>query len=101
MAPALADRTEGALIALAHRPSRVEGAAAAGAGLLLAAHTHGGQVWPFGYLARHRFPLFAGRYQVGDMAAIVCRGTGTWGPRMRLWHRSEILHVTLTARAGP
>jgi hypothetical protein len=29
----------------------------------------------------------------------VCRGTGTWGPRMRLWHPCEILRVTLTQRS--
>jgi len=98
---ALADRAPGAAIALAHRPDRAQYAAGAGVGLMLAAHTHGGQVWPFGYLIKHQFPLFAGRYQLGDMAAIVCRGTGTWGPRMRLWRRGEIMHVTLRAPAGP
>lgn len=98
---ALADRAPGAAIVLAHRPDRAAYAAAAGVGLMLAAHTHGGQIWPFGYLIKHQFPLFAGRYQLGDMAAIVCRGTGTWGPRMRLWRRGEIMHVTLRARTGP
>ena len=29
------------------------------------------------------------------MAVIVSRGTGTWGPRMRLWSPGEILRVTL------
>jgi predicted MPP superfamily phosphohydrolase len=92
---ALADVPPGAAVVLVHRPDRVEQARAAGAGLMLAAHTHGGQVWPFGYLIRHQYPLFAGRYQLDDMVAIVCRGTGTWGPRLRLWRRGEILHVTL------
>jgi len=39
--------------------------------------------------------LLEGRYYVYGMTVIVCRGTGTWGPRMRLWHPGEILHVTL------
>jgi predicted MPP superfamily phosphohydrolase len=79
----------------------VEQARAAGAGLLLAAHTHGGQVWPFGYLIRHQHPLVAGLYQLEGMTAIVCRGTGTWGPRLRLWRRSEILHITLKPSSDP
>jgi predicted MPP superfamily phosphohydrolase len=29
------------------------------------------------------------------MTLIICRGTGTWGPRMRLWSPGEILHITL------
>jgi uncharacterized protein len=29
------------------------------------------------------------------MTTIVGRGTGTWGPRMRLWKRSEILRIKL------
>jgi len=37
----------------------------------------------------------AGLYEVGGMTVIVCGGTGTWGPRMRLWHRGEILRLTL------
>ena len=62
---------------------------------MLCGHTHGGQIWPFGYLIRHLYPLFAGRYEVDGMTVIVCCGTGTWGPRMRLWRPGEILRVTL------
>jgi len=29
------------------------------------------------------------------MPLIVCRGTGTWGPRMRLWQRGEIVRIVL------
>jgi hypothetical protein len=69
----------------------------AGAELMISGHTHGGQIWPFGYLVRTVHPLLAGRYSVNGMPVIVCRGTGTWGPRMRLWHRGEILRVSLRA----
>ena len=72
--------------------------ASKGVDLMLSGHTHGGQIWPFGYLVRQRFPLFEGRYEIGAMTVIVSRGTGTWGPRMRLWHPAEILRVTLHAR---
>ncbi len=94
---ALANRVPGAAILLSHSPWQAERAATAGAGLMLSGHTHAGQVWPFNYLVALRYPLLAGRYEINGMSAIVCRGTGTWGPRMRLWQPSEILRVKLRA----
>ena len=32
---------------------------------------------------------------VSGMTVIVSRGAGTWGPRMRLWRRGDILSVAL------
>ena len=92
---ALAHRPPGATILLSHTPWQAEKAASAGAGLMLSGHTHGGQIWPFSYLVRRIYPLLGGQYDVEGMPVIVCRGTGTWGPRMRLWRPSEILRVTL------
>ncbi len=95
---ALAGRPPGATVLLSHTPWQTKTAASAGAGLMICAHTHGGQIWPFGYLVRLVYPLLGGLYQVDGMPVIVCRGTGTWGPRMRLWHPSEILRVTLRGK---
>jgi predicted MPP superfamily phosphohydrolase len=96
---ALVGRPHGATILLSHTPWQAERVAKAGAGLMLCGHTHGGQIWPFDYLVRSRYPLLEGRYEVDGMTVIVCRGTGTWGPRMRLWRPSEILRVTLRGKA--
>lgn len=96
---AMVNRPNGATILLSHSPLQAEKAAAAGTGLMLSGHTHNGQVWPFNYLVRIRYSLLAGRYQVNGMTAIVCRGTGTWGPRMRLWQPSEMVRVILKARS--
>ncbi len=96
---ALGGRPAGATILLSHTPWQAEKAAAEGTGLMLSGHTHGGQIWPFGYLVRRIYPLFEGSYDVNGMTVIICRGTGTWGPRMRLWRPAEILRVTL--RAAP
>ncbi len=92
---ALAGRPSGASILLSHAPVASEQAAEKGVNLMLSGHTHGGQLWPFDYLVRQRFALFEGRYEVGPMALVVSRGTGTWGPRMRLWRPAEIVRVTL------
>lgn len=90
-------RPAGATVLLSHSPWEADTAARAGIGLMLSGHTHGGQVWPFGYLVRLSYPLLAGRYEVGGMTVLVSRGAGTWGPRMRLWRRGEILRVTIRA----
>jgi predicted MPP superfamily phosphohydrolase len=95
---ALADRPPGATVVLSHTPWEAERLAEAGTGLMLSGHTHGGQIWPFGYLVRQRYLLLGGRYEVNRITVIVCRGTGTWGPRMRLWRPGEILRVTLRAK---
>lgn len=92
---ALEGRPAGATVFLSHTPWKAEEAARLGAGLMLSGHTHAGQIWPFGYFAGIRYPLLEGRYVVGGMTVLVCRGTGTWGPRMRLFRPSEILRITL------
>ena len=82
-------------ILLSHEPLGYVRAASSGVNLMLSGHTHGGQIWPFNYLERIEFPLIAGRYEVDRMTVIVSRGTGSWGPRMRLWYPGEILRITL------
>jgi len=97
----LAGAPAGATVLLSHTPWGAREAAAAGVGLMLSGHTHDGQIWPFGLLVRLAYPLVAGRYAVGDASVVVCRGTGTWGPRMRLWRRGEIVAITLRSAAPP
>jgi hypothetical protein len=92
---ALAGRPPGGTILLSHSPYDSVRAARAGAGLMLSGHTHGGQIWPFSWLIHAVYDVVDGRVEVDGMTFIVGRGTGTWGPRMRLWSRSEILRVTL------
>jgi hypothetical protein len=92
---ALGSRRSGALILLSHSPLRTEEAASLGVGLMLSGHTHGGQIWPFGLLVRTAYPRIQGAYEVGSMTLLVNRGTGTWGPPMRLFRRGEIGLLTL------
>jgi uncharacterized protein len=100
IARALVGRPPGTTVFLSHTPWHADIIAAGGAGLMLSGHTHGGQIWPFGYLAQRIYPLLGGRYEINGMTVIVCRGTGTWGPRMRLWRPGEILRITLHADAS-
>lgn len=95
---ALAHRPPGATMLLSHSPLDAEKAATAGVGLMLSGHTHNGQIWPFKYLVRSRYRLLCGRYKVNGLTAIVSRGTGTWGPRMRLWLPGEIVRIKLRSQ---
>ncbi len=94
---ALVGRPRGATIFLSHAAREVEVAAEEGVGLMLSGHTHGGQIWPFSYLNRLTTPWVEGRFTVDGMTLLVTRGTGTWGPRMRLFAPAEILRLTLRA----
>ena len=91
----LKNRPEGTTIYLSHAPLKYEEAAHNGVNLMLSGHTHAGQIWPFGYLVKRSYPLHKGEYDVNGMTLIVSRGTGTWGPRMRLWERGEISEIIL------
>ena len=86
---------KGGTVLMSHKPWQLKRAAGSGVDLMLSGHTHGGQIWPFGYLVKRFFPQLAGRYQMDEMTLLVGRGTGTWGPRMRLWSRGEIIRVVL------
>lgn len=93
---ALRNRPKGAAtLFLSHRPVDGGPLAQAGVALSLAGHTHGGQLWPYGFLAWLRNPYYCGRYDEEGLTTIVTRGLGTWGPRMRLWAPSEIVFITL------
>lgn len=84
------------LVLLAHQPKAIHEAAAAGVDLVLSGHTHGGQIWPFGYLVALTQPYLAGlhRHQGGSWI-YVSRGTGYWGPPMRLGAPHEITVLRL------
>jgi len=96
----LEGRKSGATVFLSHTPWQAEAAANAGVGLMLSGHTHGGQIWPFDYLVQQQYPLLEGRYSVKGMTVLVHRGTGTWGPRMRLWKPGVILQVVLRTESS-
>ena len=62
---------------------------------MLSGHTHGGQIWPSKHLVRLATPFVAGRYTVGTAEFYVSRGTGFWGPPMRLFAPAEIAELVL------
>ncbi|MEX2206875.1 MAG: metallophosphoesterase [Myxococcota bacterium] len=87
------------VVLLAHDPSTFKRASHSGVDLQLSGHTHGGQIWPFRWLVRLATPFVAGRYTRNGAELYVSRGTGFWGPPMRLFAPAEITEITLR-RAG-
>ncbi len=84
-------------VLLAHQPRGVEEALARGIGLQLSGHTHGGQLFPITLLVEAAYRYSAGLYRVGEGHVYVSRGTGFWGPPMRIGSPPEITAVTLLA----
>lgn len=84
------------VVLLAHQPKSVFAAARLGVGLQISGHTHGGQIWPFSYLVRLQQPFVAGLHRHEGAQVYVSRGTGYWGPPMRLGAPAEITQLVLT-----
>ena len=83
---------------LAHQPPSIHEAASAGYDLQLSGHTHGGQFWPWNYVVGLVHPFSAGLGREDDTWIYVSRGTGYWGPPMRVAAPSEITALTLRKR---
>jgi hypothetical protein len=93
--------SDGPTLLLVHRPEAFPQAARLGFPLVLAGHTHGGQLalpTPGGpwNLARIVTRFTRGRYQMGDSTLYVTRGIGVGGPALRVNCTREITTVELT-----
>ena len=83
------------VVLLAHQPRQVLGAVGR-VDLQLSGHTHGGQLWPFGWLVRLDQPTLAGLSRHGPRTQLyTSRGTGFWGPPFRIFAPPEITVLTL------
>jgi predicted MPP superfamily phosphohydrolase len=83
-------------VLLAHHPRTIARAMEAGVDLQLSGHTHGGQLLPWGWLARLWDPQVSGLGRFGPSWLYVSHGTGFWGPPLRVGTRCEIAAITLT-----
>lgn len=84
-------------ILLAHQPKSCFDAENAGFNLMLSGHTHGGQFFPFNLIVALVNPYSKGLNQHGKMWVYVNRGTGFWGPALRLGVPAEITLIELKA----
>jgi len=82
-------------VLLAHQPKYIE-EVKSGVDLMLSGHTHGGQLYPFKFLVKLQQPYISGLHQHNEELQIyVNKGTGFWGPPMRLGASSEITEINL------
>jgi len=96
MARAMEGRdTSKPVVLLAHQPVQFDEARAHGVDLQISGHTHGGQIFPFGFLTRLAQPFLSGLHQRGDSQIYVSSGTGYWGPPMRIAAPAEITLIEL------
>jgi predicted MPP superfamily phosphohydrolase len=84
-----------AKILLAHQPKSIHEASPLGFDLLISGHTHGGQFFPWNFAAALAQPYISGLHDHEGTWIYVSKGTGYWGPPVRLGTRSEITVFTL------
>ncbi|HJM95860.1 MAG TPA: metallophosphoesterase [Candidatus Marinimicrobia bacterium] len=82
-------------IVLAHQPNSIHAVHKVGADLQLSGHTHGGQFWPFTYPVKIASTYIAGYYDHFGTQIYVNRGTGYWGPPLRIGVPAEITLIRL------
>ncbi|MDR1652622.1 MAG: metallophosphoesterase [Prevotellaceae bacterium] len=85
-------------IVLHHRPDGVDYMQQKGANLLLAGHTHAGQIFPFTFIAKWMFGYNSGLYKYKTMDIYVSEGAGTIFAPARLGTRSELTLVRLVPK---
>ncbi len=64
--------------------------------LQLSGHTHNGQIFPFNLIVKIFYPYISGLYSLeNDSKIYVNRGTGTWGPQIRIFSPPEITVIKI------
>ena len=79
---------------IVHKPSIWEKVSAK-ANLMLSGHTHNGQIFPFNFIVKLKFPYIYGLYQRMNSYLYVSSGSATWGPKIRLGSNNEIVQIKL------
>jgi len=83
-------------ILLSHQPKSIDRVHEHDYDLMVSGHTHGGQIFPFGFLVMLDQPFLAGLHPIDATKQIfVSRGTGYWGPPVRVFAPSEITLLTI------
>ncbi len=82
-------------VLLAHQPRYIQ-EVPKNVDLVLSGHTHGGQLYPFKFLVKLQQPYISGLHQHNkNLQIYVNKGTGFWGPPMRLGASAEITYIKI------
>ena len=86
------------VVLLKHRP-HISKSNLAGFDLQLSGHTHGGQIFPFIFMTRLQYKARHGLTRLAENSFLyLSRGTGSWGPQMRVFAPPEITVFDLSHR---
>ena len=67
--------------------------------LQLSGHTHGGQIFPFRLITHLIYPQDYGYFELGKNKLLyVSRGSGTWGPPVRIFASPEITVIDIIGK---
>ena len=83
------------IIMLDHQPSKINEEAEKNIDMILCGHTHKGQLFPGNLITKNLFLIDYGYLKVKNTNIIVSSGVGTWGPRMRIGSKAEIVNIKL------
>jgi predicted MPP superfamily phosphohydrolase len=83
---------------LYHEPIDAQIAAQKDIDLMLAGHTHAGQIWPLTYITSLVYPYYNGAHRFDQLTLYTSDGAGLWGPNMRLGTQNEIVVFTLNPK---
>ena len=83
------------VVVMDHQPKTWHEARDTGVALQVSGHTHGGQLFPFGWITRRLFEEDWGILREDTGTLIVSSGYGTWGPPIRTGNRPEIVLINL------
>jgi predicted MPP superfamily phosphohydrolase len=86
------------VLLLKHRPQVVEDTEGK-FDLQLSGHTHGGQIWPFGYIVSWANESVQGLSRKGGGAVYVSNGAGFWGPPLRFLAPPEVVVIDIVRGA--
>jgi hypothetical protein len=86
-------------ILIKHVPDHLKLAEAYGFNASLSGHTHDGQLYPLGYLARWIYGYNYGLKFINKMQVFVSSGVGTWGPPGRFGTKAEIVLISFKESA--
>ena len=83
-------------VLLAHQPKSIKDASKAGFDIQLSGHTHGGQYFPYTFMVKLDQPYVKGLHKYENTWLYINKGTGYWGPPLRIGVPSEITLITIT-----
>jgi predicted MPP superfamily phosphohydrolase len=83
---------------LDHQPYKLDETARFAVDLQLSGHTHDGQLFPFNLITRAMYEISCGYKQKGSTHFYVSSGYGTWGPRIRLGNKPELVVIDVDFR---